>query len=84
MPKKIEKDAAADEALTKIRKRLNKALVGFSSDFPADLNPWDMESSRPAAELFPVPELVLFAFRNIRSKTFWRRSLSNRPARATS
>ncbi|MBL3610631.1 hypothetical protein [Rhodovulum sulfidophilum] len=65
MPKKIEKDAAADEALTKIRKRLNKALVGFSSDFPADLNPWDMESSRPAAELFPVPELVLFAFRNI-------------------
>lgn len=65
MPKKIEKDAEADEALTKIRKRLSKALAGFSSDFPADLDPWDMESSRPAAELFPVPELVLFAFRNI-------------------
>lgn len=65
MPKKNEKDAQADEPLTKIRKRLSKALAGFSSDFPADLNPWDMESSRPDAELFPVPELVLFAFRNI-------------------
>lgn len=65
MPKKIKNDAEADEALTKIRERLSKALVGFSSDFPADLNPWDMEASRPAAELFPVPELVLFAFRNI-------------------
>jgi hypothetical protein len=65
MPKKIEKDPEADESLTKIRKRISKPLAGFSSDFPADLRPWDMESSRPPAELFPVPELVLFTFRNI-------------------
>lgn len=64
MPKKTEKDLEADEALMKIRKRLSKTLAGFSSDFPAELDPWNMESSRPPAELFPVPELVLFALRN--------------------
>ena len=65
MPTETEKDSEADEALTKIRKRLSKTLAGFSSDFPAGLDPWNMESSRPPAELFPAPELVLFAFRNI-------------------
>ncbi|MBZ9726342.1 hypothetical protein LB554_20580 [Mesorhizobium sp. CO1-1-11] len=65
MPKKIKNDPEADEVMTKIRKRLNKTLAGFSPDFPAGLDSWDMESSRPPAELFPVPELVLFTFRNI-------------------
>lgn len=65
MPERIENEQKADEALAKIRQRLRKTLAGFSSDFPVGLDPWDMESSRPPAELFPVPELVLFAFRNI-------------------
>ncbi|MER9235861.1 hypothetical protein NKI56_28050 [Mesorhizobium sp. M0622] len=64
MTKSVNSDPNA-EALHKLRKRLGKKLAGFSSDFPAGLDSWDMESFRPPARLFPVPELVLFAFRNI-------------------
>ncbi|MDX8498018.1 hypothetical protein RFM99_06265 [Mesorhizobium sp. VK4C] len=65
MPKSTLSAPHIDEALREIRERLGKKLKGFSSDFPTNLDRWKMESSRPPARLFPVPELVLFAFRNI-------------------
>ncbi|WP_428989432.1 hypothetical protein [Methylocapsa aurea] len=59
--------AATPEAdpLEKVRRRVAKKLTGFTSDFPADLNPWTMSSHRPARQAFPVPELVLFMLRNL-------------------
>ena len=61
-------DVAADkptEEIDKLRARLVKKLNGFSADFPADLDTWTMEASRLERSAFPVPEMVLFALRNI-------------------
>jgi hypothetical protein len=49
-----------------LRPRLVKVLVGFSSDLPSDWREQDLESrQRPAPAEFPVPDLVLFALRNV-------------------
>lgn len=48
-----------------VRRRVAKKLKGFTPDFPANLNPWDMSSHRPDAKAFPVPELILFMLRNL-------------------
>jgi hypothetical protein len=49
-----------------LRPRLAKALVGFSRDLPQDWDQQHLENrTRPARTEFPVPELVLFALRNV-------------------
>jgi hypothetical protein len=47
-----------------LRKRLEKELVGFSPNFPK--RNWDAQTThRPDRAEFPVPDLVLFALRNV-------------------
>jgi hypothetical protein len=49
-----------------LRPRLVKALVGFSRELPQDWREQNLESrGRPAPAEFPVPDLVLFALRNV-------------------
>lgn len=55
----------APDPLAGLRRRVAKKLEGFTTDFPEDLDPWSMSSGRPNASDFPVPELVLFLFRNL-------------------
>lgn len=62
--KKAER-STGENPFGRARKRLEKKLVGFSSDFPRDLQRHEMESSRPNTKDFPVPELVLLALRNV-------------------
>jgi hypothetical protein len=53
-----------DDLFAPLRGRLEKALVGFSSEVPE--RDWSAETThRPDAADFPVPELVLFALRNV-------------------
>lgn len=47
------------------RRRVRKQLVGFTADFPGDLDIWEMQASRADPADFPVPELVLVMLRNI-------------------
>lgn len=56
---------AEARALERARRPVAAKLKGFSPTFPDDLDPWDMNASKPAAEAFPVPELVLFTLRNL-------------------
>jgi hypothetical protein len=51
--------------LRAIRQRVAKKLEGFTPDFPADLDRWDMGSHQPDVKGFPVPDLVLFTMRNL-------------------
>lgn len=48
-----------------IRRRVAKKLDGFTPDFPDKSRGGNMNSYRPNAKDFPVPELVLFTMRNI-------------------
>jgi len=49
-----------------LRPRLVKALVGFSAELPKDWHEGDLvRCVRPPRDQFPVPELVLFALRNV-------------------
>jgi hypothetical protein len=49
-----------------LRPRLTKALVGFSGDLPEDWHQQHLENrTRPSRTEFPVPELILFALRNV-------------------
>lgn len=57
--------APISASLDTVRARLARKLVGFTPDFPQDLDPWEMNSHRPAARAFPVPELVLFTLRDL-------------------
>ena len=52
-----------DNAMEAVRNRVAKKLKGFTSDFPEDLDV--MSSHRLPPKEFPVPELVLFALRNL-------------------
>lgn len=54
-----------DDSLLTLRNRLAKALVGFESGLPAGIDPWKLPGGRVDPSLFPVPELVLFALRDI-------------------
>lgn len=54
----------ADDLFATLRGRLEKALVGFSPEVPE--RDWSAETThRPDPVDFPVPELVLFALRNV-------------------
>jgi hypothetical protein len=48
-----------------LKMRLEKALKGFESGLPEGVSEWDLVPHSPDRKLFPVPELVLFALRNI-------------------
>jgi hypothetical protein len=49
-----------------LRPRLQKALVGLSRELPNDWHEGTLiTEDRPPREQFPVPELVLFALRNV-------------------
>jgi len=62
----MTKDTVAPEdPFEVIRRRVAKKLSGFTSDFPNELDSWNMSSYRPNAKDFPVPELVLFTMRNL-------------------
>jgi hypothetical protein len=65
----VTKDASPPPAqlapFRAICKRIAKKLEGFTPDFPADLDRWDMGSHQPDARDFPVPGLVLFTMRNL-------------------
>ena len=55
----------AEPAVEVMKARLRKALKGFESGFPEGVRDWDLSSHSPDRKLFPVPELVLFALRNM-------------------
>lgn len=44
---------------------MSKALKGFEGRLPDGCDPWSLRRRRPDAKLFPVPELVLFALREV-------------------
>ena len=49
-----------------LRPRLVRALVGFSRDLPENWHQQELETQgRPEPAEFPVPDLVLFALRNV-------------------
>lgn len=48
-----------------LRARLQKALVGFSRDFVSWSEQPPTQNIRPEPSQFPVPELILFALRNV-------------------
>lgn len=53
-------------ALEALRRKLRKKLAGFSSEFPADLDPWEMRGWREGLEDdLPVPALVLFLLNRV-------------------
>lgn len=53
-----------DDLFAPLRRRLEKELVGFSSQVPE--RTWSAETiHRPARAEFPVPELLLFALRDV-------------------
>lgn len=54
-----------EEAFASLRRKMEKALSGFESGLPDDCDPWSLRGGRPDAKLFPVPELVLFALRDV-------------------
>lgn len=58
-------ELAGSEQLAEIRRIIQEKLVGFTNEFPANLSVWDMESFTPDATIFPVPDLVLLALRNV-------------------
>ncbi|WP_271606235.1 hypothetical protein [Bradyrhizobium sp. CCBAU 11434] len=54
--------ASTDDALSVLRKRLEKALVGFSRQTPEGWERRDLASAmKPSRDDFPVPDLVKFA-----------------------
>lgn len=60
------RDELALDPFAVLRPRLVKALVGFSRELSVDWREQDLESQgRPAPAEFPVPDLVLFALRNV-------------------
>lgn len=54
-----------DDRLAVLRRRMAKALTGFSGGLPDGCDPWSLRGGRPEPGLFPVPELVLFALRDV-------------------
>jgi hypothetical protein len=58
--------AAALDPFAVLRPRLVKALVGFSRELPEDWCWQELDyRERPQPTAFPVPDLVLFALRNV-------------------
>ncbi|WP_145984399.1 hypothetical protein [Bradyrhizobium nitroreducens] len=55
----------AEDPFTVLRPRLQKALKGFSRDSADWSEQAPTKSVKPEPEQFPVPELILFALRNV-------------------
>jgi len=51
--------------LIMLRKQMEKSLRGFESGLPQGCDPWSLRGGRADPKLFPVPELVLFALRDV-------------------
>lgn len=51
--------------LATLRRRMEKSLKGFESGLPQGCDPWKLRRWRADPKLFPVPELVLFALREV-------------------
>ncbi len=60
-----EEAEPADGPAGVLKARLRKALKGFESGLPDGVSDWDLSPHSPDNKLFPVPELVLFALRNM-------------------
>lgn len=58
-------DPAKPDPYAVLRRRLQKKLVGFSADISDEAAKATMLCYRPARALFPVPELVFFALRDV-------------------
>lgn len=54
-----------DDPFAPLRAKMAKALDGFESGLPDGCDPWSLKGGRADPKLFPVPELVLFALRNV-------------------
>lgn len=53
------------DILATLRRRMAKSLRGFESGLPHGCDPWKLRGGRADPKLFPVPELVLFALRDV-------------------
>lgn len=60
-----EEAAPAEGPVEVLKARLKKALKGFESGLPEGVRESDLTPHSPDRKLFPVPELVLFALRNM-------------------
>jgi len=57
--------AEDDDQFAALRTRMKKALNGFESGLPQNCDRWKLRGSRADPKLFPVPELVLLALRDV-------------------
>ena len=53
------------QQLEHLQIKLGKALRGFEGGFPPGVSEWDLSAHNPDLDMFPVPELVLFALRDV-------------------
>lgn len=58
-------EANDNDQLATLRKRMAKSLRGFESGLPKGCDPWKLHRGSADPKLFPVPELVLFALRDV-------------------
>lgn len=61
----MSKLTPTDDRMSVLRRRISKELAGFEGGLPKGCDPWSLRGGRPRPELFPVPELVLFALRDL-------------------
>lgn len=59
-----------NDPLAALRRRMAKSLKGFESGLPEGCDPWKLRGGRADPKLFPVPELVLFALRDVMGFTW--------------
>jgi hypothetical protein len=66
LEQRVPPPAQSADQFAVLRPRLQKALVGFARELPKDWHEGHLvTATKPPREEFPVPELVLFAFRNV-------------------
>tara|TARA_A100001391_G_scaffold65878_6_gene41532 strand:+ start:8642 stop:9820 length:1179 start_codon:yes stop_codon:yes gene_type:complete len=56
---------ASGDPMKRLKAQMAKALDGFESGLPKGCDPCKLASSKPDRKQFPLPELVLFALRNV-------------------
>lgn len=54
-----------NDPLAALRRRMAKSLKGFESGLPQGCDQWKLRGGSADPKLFPVPELVLFALRDV-------------------
>lgn len=54
-----------DDPMLVLRERMARSLKGFKSGLPKGCDPWKLQRGRANPKLFPVPEFVLFALRDL-------------------